>query len=64
MSVYSRALRMIEVDGKPGVGQIKTGSLCRTNRVAKYNELLRIERKLGAAAVFPGRSAFTARGRG
>jgi enolase len=40
-----------------GVGQIKTGSLCRTDRVAKYNQLLRIERELGAAAVFPGRAA-------
>jgi enolase len=39
-------------------GQIKTGSLCRTDRVAKYNQLLRIERALGARAVYPGRSAF------
>jgi enolase len=35
-------------------GQIKTGSLCRTDRVAKYNQLLRIEEELGAAAEFPG----------
>ncbi|MEK7499814.1 MAG: phosphopyruvate hydratase, partial [Patescibacteria group bacterium] len=33
-------------------GQIKTGSLSRTDRVAKYNELLRIEEELGSAAVF------------
>ena len=33
-------------------GQIKTGSLCRTDRVAKYNQLLRIERALGAGAVY------------
>jgi enolase len=39
-------------------GQIKTGSLCRTDRVCKYNQLLRIERQLGAHAVYPGRSAF------
>ncbi len=39
-------------------GQIKTGSLCRTDRVAKYNELLRIEEYLGDQARYPGRSAF------
>ncbi|MBX7058260.1 MAG: phosphopyruvate hydratase [Leptospirales bacterium] len=39
-------------------GQIKTGSLSRTDRVAKYNELLRIEEDLGPEARFPGRSAF------
>ena len=37
--------------------QIKTGSLCRTDRVAKYNQLLRIEEALGAAASYRGRSA-------
>ena len=41
-------------------GQIKTGSLCRTDRVAKYNQLLRIEEELGATAVYPGRSVFKA----
>lgn len=35
-------------------GQIKTGSLCRTDRVAKYNQLIRIEEELGASAVYPG----------
>ena len=35
-------------------GQIKTGSTCRTDRVAKYNQLLRIEESLGAKAKFPG----------
>jgi enolase len=40
-----------------GSGQIKTGSASRTDRVAKYNQLLRIEEELGAAAKFPGRSA-------
>ena len=39
-------------------GQIKTGSLCRTDRVAKYNQLLRIEEELGEAARYPGREAF------
>jgi len=39
-------------------GQIKTGSLCRTDRVAKYNQLLRIEEMLGASAVYPGKAAF------
>jgi len=38
--------------------QIKTGSLCRSDRVAKYNQLLRIEEQLGAAAQYPGRRAF------
>jgi len=37
-------------------GQIKTGSLCRSDRVAKYNRLIRIEEELGAAAVYKGRS--------
>lgn len=39
-------------------GQIKTGSLCRTDRVAKYNQLLRIERQLGEHAHYPGLSAY------
>jgi enolase len=38
-------------------GQIKTGSLCRSDRVAKYNQLLRIEEELGAGARFAGRRA-------
>ena len=39
-------------------GQIKTGSLSRSDRIAKYNQLLRIEEDLGDIAVYPGRSAF------
>jgi enolase len=39
-------------------GQIKTGSASRTDRVAKYNQLLRIESELGAAAEFPGGSVY------
>ena len=37
-------------------GQIKTGAPSRTDRTAKYNQLLRIEAELGEAAVYPGRS--------
>jgi enolase len=40
-----------------GAGQIKTGSLCRSDRVAKYNRLLRIEEELGWAARYPGAAA-------
>jgi enolase len=40
------------------VGQIKTGSMSRSDRVAKYNQLLRIEEELGAQARFPGRKVF------
>ena len=40
-------------------GQIKTGSASRTDRTAKYNQLLRIEEELGRAAIFPGFGAFT-----
>jgi enolase len=39
-------------------GQIKTGSLCRSDRIAKYNQLLRIEEDLGDSARYPGRKAF------
>jgi enolase len=41
-----------------GCGQIKTGAPSRSDRVAKYNQLLRIEEALGSAAEYPGRSAF------
>jgi len=44
-----------------GSGQIKTGSASRTDRIAKYNQLLRIEEELGAAARYPGRSAVARR---
>jgi len=43
-------------------GQIKTGSVARSDRTAKYNQLLRIEEELGAQAVYTGRSAFKALG--
>jgi enolase len=45
-----------------GAGQIKTGSLCRSDRVAKYNRLLRIEEELGARARYAGRSTLESRG--
>ena len=41
-----------------GSGQIKTGAPCRTDRVAKYNQLLRIEEELGKTAIYAGRNAF------
>jgi enolase len=44
-----------------GCGQIKTGSLCRTDRVCKYNRLLRIEEQLGADARYAGPSTLTGR---
>ena len=39
-------------------GQIKTGSLCRSDRVCKYNQLLRIELGLGKSSIYPGKSVF------
>lgn len=44
-----------------GAGQIKTGSLCRSDRVAKYNRLLRIESELGLTAPYPGRNILMGR---
>jgi enolase len=41
-----------------GAGQIKTGAPARSERVAKYNQLLRIEEQLGPGASYPGRNAF------
>jgi len=41
-----------------GAGMIKTGSASRTDRIAKYNQLLRIEEELGSSAKFPGRKAY------
>ncbi|MFH1372558.1 MAG: phosphopyruvate hydratase [bacterium] len=41
-----------------GAGQIKTGSMCRTDRICKYNQLLRLEEIIGGQAVYPGREAF------
>jgi len=41
-----------------GTGQIKTGSICRSDRIAKYNHLLRIEEMLGDMAEYRGRGVF------
>ena len=41
-------------------GQIKTGSLCRSDRLAKYNQLIRIEEQLGDQAIFAGKSVLKA----
>jgi enolase len=41
-----------------GSGQIKTGSLCRSERIAKYNRLMAIEKELGSNAVFAGRDLY------
>jgi enolase len=41
-----------------GAGQIKTGSASRSDRIAKYNQLLRIEEELGRSARYAGRKAF------
>jgi enolase len=43
-------------------GQIKTGSLARSDRTAKYNQLLRIEQQLGAQAIYAGRAAIKSLG--
>ena len=42
-----------------GAGQIKTGSASRTDRIAKYNQLLRIEEELGSSAQFAGKKALS-----
>jgi enolase len=44
-----------------GVGQIKSGAPCRGERLAKYNQLLRIEAALGSNANYAGKSAFKAK---
>ena len=49
---------MADVAVATNAGQIKTGSTSRTDRVAKYNQLLRIEEELGDQGVFPGKAAF------
>jgi enolase len=42
-----------------GVGQIKTGSVCRGERIAEYNRLLEIEKELGTAATYAGKDAYS-----
>jgi len=41
-----------------GAGQIKTGAMSRSDRVAKYNQLMRIEEELGAQGIYAGKDAF------
>ncbi len=43
------------------IGQIKTGSLCRTERIAKYNQLMRIEEQLGESSIYRGKAVFNIR---
>ena len=45
-----------------GCGQIKTGSLSRSDRLAKYNQLLRIEEELGDGAIYAGRTGLARKG--
>ena len=53
------AVRLIaDIAVGANAGQIKTGSLSRSDRIAKYNQLLRIEEDLGDVASYPGRGAF------
>ena len=54
----SGSLTIADLAVATGCGQIKTGAPSRTDRVAKYNQLLRIEEALGTDATFPGRTAF------
>ena len=47
-----------DISMRPQISQIKTGSLCRSDRIEKYNQLLRIESIIGDQAEYPGRKAF------
>ena len=54
---------IVDIAVATNAGQIKTGSMSRTDRVAKYNQLLRIEEELGPQATYPGWAAFPRSGR-
>ena len=56
--MYNLIIYLIKAIYATNSGQIKTGAPARSERVAKYNQLLRIEEQLGEAAVYAGRSAF------
>ena len=62
LSETLKAVDLAKRSGYTSVGtncmQIKTGSLSRSDRIAKYNQLLRIEEELGSAAYYPGKKAF------
>jgi len=47
-----------ELAGATSCGQIKTGSLSRSDRIAKYNQLIRISEELGDKAMYPGKDTF------
>lgn len=49
---------IVDVAAATNAGQIKTGSTSRTDRMAKYNQLLRIEEELGSVAQYNGKNAF------
>ena len=55
---YLRQAAIADLAVGTAAGQIKTGSLCRSDRVSKYNQLLRIEEQLGAKAPYRGRAEF------
>ena len=55
---YSSRTSSADIAVGTNAGQIKTGSLSRSDRIAKYNQLLRIEEDLGDVATYPGKSVF------
>ena len=58
VEVYLEDATIADIAVAVNAGQIKTGAPSRTERVAKYNQLLRIEEQLGGSAVYPGMAAF------
>ena len=56
--IWQKATTIADVAVAVNAGQIKTGAPCRTDRIAKYNQLLRIEEELGNRAVYLGKKAF------
>jgi enolase len=58
VSMAHRASYTADLAVATNCGQIKTGSLARSDRLAKYNQLIRIEEELGAAAIYAGRGIF------
>ena len=58
LGLLTAALFIADLAVGVNAGQIKTGSLSRSDRMAKYNQLLRIEEELGDIAVYPGLDAF------
>lgn len=56
-------VRIADIVVATNCGQIKTGSLSRADRTARYNQLIRIERELGSQAIFAGATPFAVRAR-